>query len=57
MLTFSDTAVAAPVVCRLGYDPSAAGSGLIGFSNELGIYGEGRARFRAQVNHALKFTG
>jgi hypothetical protein len=55
MLAFSETTIAAPMVSRLGYDPSAAGSGLIGFSNELGTYGEGRARFRAQVEQALKF--
>src|SRR4029079_15044774 len=38
----------------LGFDPSSASSGLIGFSNALPVYGIERLRWRAQVERALK---
>jgi len=38
----------------VGYDPSSASSGLIGFSNALPVYGIERLRWRAQVERALK---
>jgi hypothetical protein len=38
----------------MGFDPSAASSGLIGFSNALPVYGIERLRWRAQVERALK---
>jgi hypothetical protein len=38
----------------MGFDPSLASSGLIGFSNALPVYGIERLRWRAQVVRALK---
>jgi hypothetical protein len=38
----------------MGYDPSLAAGGLIGFSNALPTYGIERLRWRAQVERALK---
>ena len=38
----------------LGFDPSSASRGLIGFSNALPVYGIERLRWRAQVERALK---
>lgn len=38
----------------MGYDPSSASSGLIGFSNALPVYGIERLRWRARVERALK---
>lgn len=38
----------------MGFDPSSASSGLIGFSNALPTYGIERLRWRAQVERALK---
>ena len=38
----------------MGFDPSSASGGLIGFSNALPTYGIERLRWRAQVERALK---
>ena len=56
MIAFADTEWIAPsVVQYLGYDPSTAGRGLIGFSNSFGQYGAERAAHRASINKALRF--
>lgn len=46
--------IAKPALRGMGYDASAASSGLIGLSNALPVYGIERLRWRAQVERALK---
>lgn len=56
MSAFADTRrVAVFLVEAQGFDPDAAAAGLIGLSNALPTYGEERARWRKQVERALKF--
>ena len=57
MSAFADTrTIAVFVVETLGYEPDAAAAGLIGLSNALPKHGEERARWRKQVECALKFA-
>ncbi len=54
LTAFSET-TAAVIITKFGFDPEDAGNGLIGLSNTLHVYGEERARWRRQVERALKF--
>jgi hypothetical protein len=47
--------VARLVIAQLGFDPVAAGRGLIGLSNTFDRYGADRADFRNQIEKALRF--
>jgi hypothetical protein len=56
MLAFAESERAACIVLRpFGFDPSSAGSGLIGLSNTLDRHGTDRASFRRNVERALRF--
>ena len=54
MSGFARRGIAKLSIRGMGYDPSSASSGLIGFSNALPVYGIERLRWRAQVERALK---
>jgi hypothetical protein len=56
MLAFAESERAACMAIRpFGFDPSSAGSGLIGLSNTLDRQGKGRAGFHNNVERALRF--
>lgn len=54
MSRFARRGIAKLSIRGMGFDPSSASSGLIGFSNALPVYGIERLRWRAQVARALK---
>ena len=54
MSGFARRGIAKLSIRGMGFDPSSASSGLIGFSNALPVYGIERLRWRAQVERALK---
>ncbi len=54
MSGFARRGIAKLSIRGMGFDPSSASSGLIGFSNALPVYGIERLRWRAQVVRALK---
>jgi hypothetical protein len=54
MSGFARRGIAKLSIRGMGFDPSSAASGLIGFSNALPVYGIERLRWRAQVVRALK---
>jgi hypothetical protein len=54
MSGFARRGVATLSIRGMGFDPAAAASSLIGFSNALPAYGIERLRWRAQVERALK---
>ena len=57
MLAFAESERAACIAVRpFGFDPSSAGSGLIGLANTLDRHGTGRASFRKNVERALRFS-
>jgi hypothetical protein len=57
MLAFAESERAACVAIRpFGFDPSSAGSSLIGLSNTLDRQGTDRASFRKNVERALRFN-
>jgi hypothetical protein len=57
MLAFAESERAACIAIRpFGFDPSSAGSGLIGLSNTLDRHGTDRASFRRNVERALRFS-
>ncbi len=56
MLAFAENERAACIAIRpFGFDPSSAGSGLIGLSNTLDRHGPDRDRFHKKVERALRF--
>ena len=56
MLAFAESERAACIAIRpFGFNPSSAGSGLIGLSNTLDRRGTDRAGFRKNVERALRF--
>ena len=56
MLAFAESERAACIAIRpFGFDPSSAGSGLIGLSNTLDRHGTDRTSFRKNVERALRF--
>jgi HAMP domain-containing protein len=57
ILAFAESERAACIAIRpFGFDPSSAGSGLIGLSNALDRHGTNRASFRKNVERALRFS-
>jgi hypothetical protein len=55
MLAFGESETAARIAIRpFGFDPSAAGNGLIKLSNTLDRHGPDRARFHENVETALR---
>ena len=57
MLAFAESERAACIAIRpFGFDPSSAGSGLIGLSNTLDRHGTDRASFRKNVERALRLS-
>jgi hypothetical protein len=57
MLAFAESERAACIAIKpFGFDPSSAGSGLIGLSNTLDRHGTDRASFRKNVERALRFS-
>ncbi|WP_065753022.1 hypothetical protein [Bradyrhizobium paxllaeri] len=57
MLAFAESERAACIAIKpFGFDPSAAGSGLIGLSDTLDRHGTDRASFRRDVERALRFN-
>lgn len=54
MSSFARLGIAKLSLRGMGFDPSSASGGLIGFSNALPVYGIERLRWRAQVERALK---
>jgi hypothetical protein len=57
MLALGESETAACLPIRpFGFDPSAAGRGLIGLSNTLDHYGTDRADFRKNVERSLRFN-
>ena len=54
MSSFARLGIAKLSLRGMGFDPSSASGGLIGFSNALPTYGIERLRWRAQVERALK---
>jgi hypothetical protein len=54
MSGFAHRGIATLSLRGMGFDPSSASSGLIGFSNALPTYGIERLRWRTQVRRALK---
>ena len=57
MLAFAESERAACIAIRpFGFDPSSAGSGLIGLSNTLDRHGTDRTGFRKNVERALRFS-
>jgi hypothetical protein len=54
MSGFARRGIAKLSIRGMGFDPSSASSGLIGFSNALPVYGIERLRWRAQIERALK---
>jgi hypothetical protein len=57
MLAFAESERAACIAIRpFGFDPSAAGHGLIGLANALNRHGPDRASFRKNVERALRFS-
>lgn len=56
MLAFAESERPACIAIRpFGFDPSSAGSGLIGLSNTLDRHGTDRDSFRKNVERALRF--
>ena len=56
MLAFAESEKAACIAIRpFGFDPSAAGNGLIGLANTLDRNGTDRTSFRKNVERALRF--
>ena len=56
ILAFGESEFAARlVIVQLGFDPVAAGRGLIGLANTFDRYGADRADFRNAIEKALRF--